>query len=162
VTKFKYLGVDFSSDGRQGKELMDTRIGKASLVMRALQYVVFANENCRKKQNSKPNQLLSPFSPRSCVLGNYNDRKNKIATPEMRFLRRIEGATLFDKVRSSEIRKSLNINSQFLLIERSQLSRWFGFVSRMPQERLLKQALIVKVKRNRPVGRSRIRKHWQD
>ena len=33
--KFKHLGVAFTSDGRQGKEL-DTRIGKASAVTRGL------------------------------------------------------------------------------------------------------------------------------
>ena len=38
VEKFKYLGVAFTSDGRQDEEL-DTRIGKASsAVMRALHY----------------------------------------------------------------------------------------------------------------------------
>ena len=51
--------------------------------------------------------------------------------------------TLFNKVRSSEIRKSLNIEPLLLRIERSQL-RWFGHVSRMPQERLPKQALHAK------------------
>ena len=61
----------------------------------------------------------------------------------MRFLRRIEGVTLFNKVRSSEIRKSLNIESLLLRIKRSQL-RWFGHVSRMPQERLPKHALLAK------------------
>ena len=39
VEKFKYLGVVFTSDGRQDEEL-DTRIGKASAVMRALHYSV--------------------------------------------------------------------------------------------------------------------------
>ena len=63
----------------------------------------------------------------------------------MRFLRRIEGVTLFNKARSSEIRKSLNIEPLLLRIERSQL-RWFGHVSRMPQERLPKQALHAKAK----------------
>jgi len=79
---------------------------------------------------------------------------------EMRFLHRIEGDTLFDKERSSEIRKSLNIEPLLLrIIERSQL-RWFGHVSRMPQKRLPKQALLAKVKGKRPVGRSRTR--WED
>jgi len=63
----------------------------------------------------------------------------------MRFLRRIEGVTLFNKVCSSEIQKSLNIESLLLRIERSQL-RWFGHVNRIPQERLPKQALLAKVK----------------
>ena len=75
---------------------------------------------------------------------------------EKRFLRRIEGVTLFNKVRSSEIRKSFNIEPLLLQIEKSQL-RWFGHVSRMPQERLSKQALLAKANRRRPVGRPRNR-----
>ena len=39
VEKFKYLGVAFTSDGRQDEEL-DVRSGKTSAVMRALHYSV--------------------------------------------------------------------------------------------------------------------------
>ena len=77
----------------------------------------------------------------------------------MRFLRRIEGVTLFDKKRSSMIRKSLNVEPLLLRIERSQL-RWFGHVSRMPQERLPKKSLLARMRGKRPVGRPRTR--WQD
>jgi len=56
------------------------------------------------------------------------------------------------QVRSSEVRKSLIIELLLLRIERSQF-RWFGHVSRMPPERLPKQALLAKVKGKRPVGR---------
>ena len=58
---------------------------------------------------------------------------SQVQVSEMRFLRRIEGVTLFNKVRSSEIRKSLNIEPLLLRIKRSQL-RWFGHV----RERLKK------------------------
>ena len=74
----------------------------------------------------------------------------------MMFLRRIEGVTLLNKVRSSEIQKSLNIKPLFLRIERSQL-KWFGHVSRMPRERLPKQALLVNTNGKRPVGRPKTR-----
>ena len=85
--------------------------------------------------------------------------RSQVQASEMRFLRRIEVVTLFNKVRSSEIRKSLNIEPLLLRIERSQL-RWFGHVSRMPQERLPKQALHAKANGRRPVGRPRTR--WTD
>ena len=85
--------------------------------------------------------------------------RSQVQASEMRFLRRIEGVTLFNKVRSSEIRKSLNIEPLLLRIERSQL-RWFGHVSRMPHERLPKQALHAKANGRRPVGRPRTR--WTD
>ena len=48
LKKFKYLGVAFTSDGRQDKEL-DTRIGKASAVMRALHYSVVMKRELSKK-----------------------------------------------------------------------------------------------------------------
>ena len=85
--------------------------------------------------------------------------RSQVQASEMRFLRRIEGVTLFNKVRSSEIRKSLNIEPLLLRLERSQL-RWFGHVSRMPQERLPKQALLAKANGRRRVGRPRTR--WTD
>ena len=78
----------------------------------------------------------------------------QVQASKLKFLRRIKGGTLFNKVRSSEIRKSLNIEPLLLWIERSQL-RWFGHVSRMPQKRLSKQALLAKADWRRPVGRPR-------
>ena len=48
LEKFKYLGVAFTSDGRQDEEL-DTRIGKASAVMRALHYSVPIKRELSKK-----------------------------------------------------------------------------------------------------------------
>ena len=77
----------------------------------------------------------------------------------MRILRRIEGVTLFSKVCSYEIRKSLNIEPLLSQSEKSQL-RWFGHVSRMPQERLPKQALLTKANGRRPNGRPKTR--WTD
>ena len=89
--------------------------------------------------------------------------RSQVQASEMRFLRRIEEVTLFNKVRSSEIRESLSIAPLLLRIERSQL-RWFGHVSRMPQERLPKQTLLAKANGRRPVGRRRTRwtNHFKD
>ena len=160
VEKFKYLGVAFTSDGRQDEEL-DTRIGKASAVMRALHYSVVMKRKLSKK--AKLSIFKAVFVPiltyghESWVM--TERMRSQVQASEMRFLRRIEGVTLFNKVRSSEIRKSLNIEPLLLRIERSQL-RWFGHVSRMPQERLPKQALHAKANGRRPVGRPRTR--WTD
>ena len=78
--------------------------------------------------------------------------RSQMQASDMRFLRRIEGVTLFNKMRSSEIRKSLNIEPLLLRIERSQF-RWLGHVSRMPREIFPKQALHAKANGRRPVGR---------
>ena len=85
-----------------------------------------------------------------------NRVRSLVQASKMRFLRRIKGVTLFNKVRSSEIPKSLNIEPLLLPIGRCQL-RWFGHLSRMLQERLPKQALLAKANGRRSVGRSRTR-----
>ena len=59
--KFKYIGVTFSSDGRQDNEL-DTRIGKASAVMRQLyQSVVLKRELCTKAKLSVFRSVFVPI-----------------------------------------------------------------------------------------------------
>ena len=55
--------------------------------------------------------------------------------------------------RSSDIKKPLNFETLLLRIERSQ-PKWFGHVSRMPEEKLPKQALLAKANGRRPFGRS--------
>ena len=47
--------------------------------------------------------------------------RSQVQASEMRFLRRIEGVTLFNMVRSSENRKSPNIEPLLLRIETTQL-----------------------------------------
>ena len=109
VEKFKYLGVAFTSDGRQDEEL-DTQIGKDSAVMRALHYSVVM-----KRELSK-NAKLSIFKTKVCshshlLYGHESlvttDRaRSQVQASEMRFLEKIEGVALYDKVRSSEIQKT--------------------------------------------------------
>ena len=157
VEKFKYLGVAFTSDGRQDEEI-DNRIGKASAVMRALHYsVVMKRELSKKAKLSVFRSIFVPILTYGHESWVMTERiRSQVQASEMRFLRRIAGVTLLDKVRSSEIRESLNVEELLLRIERSQL-RWFGHVYRMPQERLPKQALLARMRGKRPVGRPRTR-----
>ena len=105
VEKFKYLGVAFTSDGRQDEEL-DTQIGKASAVMRALHYsVVIKRELSKKAKLSIFKAVFVPiltYGHESWVM-TKRMRSQVLQASKMRFLRRIEGVTLFNKVRSSEI-----------------------------------------------------------
>ena len=67
----------------------------------------------------------------------------------MRFLQKIEGVKMFDKLRNPTIREFLNIKSLLLRFKRFQL-RWSGHTSRMPQERLpIKSYMLKLVRRGR-------------
>ena len=129
--------------------------------MRALHYsVVMKRELSKKEKFSIFKAIFVPiltYGHESWVM--TKRLRSQVQASEMRFLRKIEGVTLFNKVRSSEIGKSLNIELLLLQIERSQL-RLFGHVSKMRQERLPKQALLAKANGRRPVGRPRTR--WTD
>ena len=133
VERFKYLGVAFTSDVKQNEEL-DTRVGKASAVMRALHYSVVMKRELSKKAKLLIFQTvfvpIVTYGHESWVM--TKRVRSQVQASEMRFLRKIEGVTLFNKVHSSEIRKFFNIELLLPLIERSQL-RWFRHVSRMPQ-----------------------------
>ena len=61
VEKLKYLGVAFTSDGRQDEEL-DTRIGKDSAVMRALHYSIVMKRKLSKKAKLSIFKAVFPFS----------------------------------------------------------------------------------------------------
>ena len=155
--KFKNLGVAFRSNERQDDEL-DTRIRKASAEMRALHYSVVM-----KRELSKKAKLLI-FKTVFVPIFTYGHEcrvktervQSQVQASEMRYLQRIKGVTLFEKVHSSEIRKSINIELLLLQIERSH-RRWFGHVSRLSRVRLPKQALLSKANGRRPVGRPRTR-----
>ena len=105
--------------------------------MRALHYPVATKRELSKKAKLSFFKTVFPIFTYGHESLLANDRKSAIASASVRkrFLRRIEGVTLFNKVRSSEIQKSLNIEPLLFRIERSQL-RWFGHVSKMPQKRL--------------------------
>ena len=64
--------------------------------------------------------------------------RSRVQAAEMGFLRRISGLTLLDKVKSADIRESLNM---FLRLERSQL-RGYGHVTRMSQGKTAKNCYV--------------------
>ena len=104
--KFKFLGVAFTSNGRQDDEL-DTQISKASAVVRALHCLLFMKQELSK--NAKLSIFKTVFVPilthghKSWVM--TKRVRSQVQASELRFLRRIERVRLFNKV----IQKSLNI-----------------------------------------------------
>ena len=72
VEKLKYLGIAFTSDGRQDEEL-DTRMGKVSAEMRAWHYSVVMKRELPKKAK------LSMFKKVFVPILTY-DRESQVMT----------------------------------------------------------------------------------
>ena len=131
VEKFKYLGIAFTSDGRQDEEL-HVRSGKATAVKPTLH-----NSVIQKRELSRKAKLLVFKSIFVLTLTCGHESwvmtervQSQMQSSEMRFLRKIKDVTMFDKHCYTAIRESLDIESLLLRIERPQLW-WFGHVSRM-------------------------------
>ena len=122
--------------------------------------VVLKRELCTKAKLSIFRSVYVPILTygHECWIMNEKVR-SRVQAAEMGFLRRISGLILLDKVKSADIRESLNIESLLLRLERSQL-RWYGHVTRMPQERTAKKLLCSTPIGRRPRGRPRTR--WRD
>ena len=120
--KFKYLGASFTSDGRQNSEL-DIRIAKASAVMRPLhRSVVLKRELCTRAKLSIFRSVYVPIRTYGHEWSIMNEKvRSRVQAAEIGFLRRISGLTLLDKVKSADIRESLNLELLLLRLERSQL-----------------------------------------
>ena len=136
-------------------EELDTRIGKASGVMRALHdLVVTKRELSKKAKLSIFKTVIVPILTYVHESWIITERvRSQLPASEIRFLRIIKGGTLFNMVRFSEIWKS-PIELLLLQLERYQL-KWFGHVNRMAKERLSKQALLAKADGRRQVQRPR-------
>jgi exonuclease III len=160
VEKFKYLGVTFTCDGKWDTELT-TRIGAAAGVLRQLyRTVVTKRELSTKTKLSIYKSVYRPILTYGHEHWVMTERmKSRIQAAEMRFLRRISGLTLLDRVRSSDIRENLQVSPLLLWIERSQL-KWLGHLIRMPPERLVKQVYEAIPTGKRPRGRPRRR--WKN
>ena len=83
----------------------------------------------------------------------------RVQAAKIRFLRRISGLTLLDRVKSADIRESLNIESLLLQQTRSQL-RWYEHVTRISQKRRAKKLLCSTSISRRPGDRPRT--SWRD
>ena len=95
--RFEYLGVSFTSDSRENSEL-DIRIEKANAVMRQIhQSVVLKRELCTKAKPSIFRSVYVTYGHEYWVM--HEKVRSRVQAAEMRFLRRISGLTLLDKVK---------------------------------------------------------------
>ena len=85
--------------------------------------------------------------------------RSRVQAAEMGFLRKVRSLPLLDKVKSTDIRQSLNIEPLLFRIERSQL-RWYSHVTRMSHERTAKQLKNALPSDKRP--RERPRTRWRN
>jgi len=160
VEKFKYLGVQFSSDGQWDGEI-DRRIAAAGAVFHSLyRSIVTKRELSHQTKIAVFKTIFRPILTYGCENWVITENvRSRLQAAEMRFLRRAAGHTRWDRIPNSEIRTLFQIEPLLLFIERQQL-RWLGHVLRMPYDRLVRSVFEAVPTGKRPRGRPRTR--WRE
>ena len=159
VDWFEYLGVYFGTGNDMILEL-NHRISKFNGTL-ALLYPLLKDRNIpRKVKMIIYTNILRPILIYGHEAWALNTRlKSKLQTCEMRVLRVIMGVTRLDRLRNSDIRRELGVESLLTLIEKGQL-RWFGHLKRMNNNRYARRYYEWTPLEGRGVGRPKIR--WSD
>ncbi|CAM1298591.1 Uncharacterised protein r2_g827 [Pycnogonum litorale] len=83
--------------------------------------------------------------------------RSRIQAAEMAFLRRMAGFKMLDRVRSSEIRVTFQVEPLLLQIERPQLRYYRHVLMRMSLDRIANMGLMAHPTNQRPRVRPRMR-----
>ena len=140
VTQFTYLGATITSDGKIDKEI-SVRIGKATGAFNQL-------NNVWKNQNISINNKVRIYVAAvltiltyGCEVWNTTQlQTRRLETFHQYCLRRILRVRWFHRKRNEEVLEKAAISTLADIVTTQRL-RWFGHVSRMPEDRLPKYLL---------------------
>ena len=160
VTQFTYLGATITSDGKIDKEI-SVRIGKATGAFNQL-------NNVWKNQNISINNKVRIYVAAvltiltyGCEIWNTTQIQNRrLETFHQYCLRRILRVRWFHRVKNEDVLERASISALTDIIVTKRL-RWFGHVSRMPEDRLPNYLLDWKPKHGKR-SRGRPRKSLND
>ena len=156
---FTYLGSKMTSNNLMEEEV-NNRIAKFTRNLMALYPLMKEKEIPKDVKVCIYATVLRPVLLYGSETWTLTTKlKSRIQATEMRVLRLIYGVTRRDRIRNTNIRQTLKVESVLTIIERNQL-RWYGHVQRMPDTRDTKRIHKWKPKRKRPTGRPR--KRWED
>ena len=156
----KYLGALFNEEGTCEDEI-ESRIGATGRTIGALrQEVVDRRELSKTTKLRVYNAIVKPTLLYGSETWTLQKRHmKKLQAVEMRYLRKVEGVTRMDKVRSDDIRMRLRQEDVAATVHRKK-KQWLRKMEEMPEERLVKTVYMEEMPGKRPRGRPR--KRWED
>ena len=159
VRKFKYLGVELMENGGMEEEV-EHRMAEASRVIGALREI-FKKGVSREVKMRLYESIFVPTVLYGCESWVLNAKvRKKIEVVEMRILRDIANVRRIDRIRNARVREMCGCSASLEGIMERRILVWFGHVTRMNQERLVKYVMGAEVGGERGVGRPR--KRWLD
>ena len=153
VDVMKYLGVMLSSDGRMQKE-MEARIESATRMIGGMSEAVLRKRELREGTKLKvvmATMMLSLLY--DCEAWSLTkQQKAKVQATQINVLRRIQGVSRMERIRSEHIRHHLGQENVLDVIRRRQ-ENWKGRLNEMNSDRVTKKVYVGEMERRRLRGR---------
>ena len=160
VKVMKYLGAMFNEEGSCEDEV-DSRIGLTCRTIGALRKEVVDRKELSKTTKLRVyNAIVKPtllYGSETWTL--QNRHMKKLQATEMRYLRKVEGVTRMDRMRSDDIRERLRQEDVLDTVLRKK-KQWLKKIEEMSEERLAKRVYMEEMPGKRPRGRPQNR--WED
>ena len=159
VDKFKYLGVELMENGGM-KEEIEHRVSEGSRVTGGLREI-FKKGVSREVKMRLYESIFVPTVIYGCESWVLNAKvRKKVEVVEMRILRDIANVRRIDRIRNARVREMCGCNASLVGVMEKRILVWFGHMTRMNQERIVKNVLGADIRGGRGVGRPR--KRWLD
>ena len=160
IDDFIYLGGTISDDASTDKDVQ-RRTGLACGVMQSLAPIWRSKAiSTQTKVKVYETLVLSVLLYNSETWALKESTKKKLRVFEMSCLRKIKGVTRRNRVRNTEIRRELKVETDVVEIIQRRRLRYFGHITRMSGERLPAIAFSGNVHGLRKRGRPK--KRWED
>ena len=155
VSNIRYLGTIIDEKGDYAGEI-NSRIASTTNL-----YHMMKNEFIGKREISVKTKttvykaIYLPTLLYGCESWVTTERLHqKLQAAEMKYLRRVAGFSLLDKIRNDTIRNKLEMESARTYLQRAQL-RWWGHLNRLPRDRQVRRVWEARKPGKRRRGRPR-------
>lgn len=160
VSAYEYLGTIISNDGKLDLEIAN-RTKKTSRIYYAINNTILGKREISQETKLHVyNAITVPtllYASETWVTNRKHE--SAINAAEMKQLRKIAGKTKLDRERSENIRNVLRQEPIEKKIEKRKLN-WYGHITRMDENRLVKK--VTEAKRQGKRRRGRPRKGWME
>lgn len=160
VSEFVYLGRLFENNGSVTKEI-DRRVGAGRRVIGGVNAIVRSQRVTKQAKIAIYKGVVVPTVLYGCESWALPDRlRSKVNAVGMDYLRSVCGIRRVDCIRNERVLEECGVEDAITKILDKSSLRWFGHITRMPENRITKEIYVGAVEGSRPIGRPA--KTWED
>lgn len=132
---YKYLGVTFTSNGRNTEEVKN-KIGQGKRAIRQINSVLWNDKITKKTKHMIYHSIVESIATYGAEVWELNKRdQDRLLALEMDFWRRSSGTSRLEHKRNDEIRQNMEVEKTIIDTIETKHLLWYGRLERMEETR---------------------------